>query len=290
MIQISGRPFQQSNMWPAGSIEKLIVEQMIENEAVYTYPNIGELTFELQLRKNIIASARAMNKSKATFETFEDSRCNPRYWHLTNIGGFQLKDGVLPSEAIRDIYTNSSLYGFECATAMMIIYYHAVLNSVDENVFNYLFSNLYLYSWHFDPDLGIQTVRTNSFLPGDVVYFNNPDFDPETPWWRGENAVLLEDGMYFGHGLGIKTAEQLIQALNKRRKQKSHQSAYLKDSVTRLSASHLAKLSLLPRNFAAYKTQHTVICHHKSSISFGSYLTYLTKAYNQRNAIPPFSQ
>ncbi|WP_308218774.1 hypothetical protein [Bacillus cereus group sp. BfR-BA-01347] len=65
---------------------------------------------------------------------------------------------------------------------------------------------MYLYSWHFDPDLGLKTIYINHFLPGDVVYFNNPDFHPQTPWWIGENAVVLGDGTYFGHGLGIKTA------------------------------------------------------------------------------------
>ncbi|WP_376766752.1 hypothetical protein [Peribacillus huizhouensis] len=40
--------------------------------------------------------------------------------------------------------------------------------------------NIYLYSWHVDPDLGIQSIHTDHFLPGDVVYFNNPDLDPES--------------------------------------------------------------------------------------------------------------
>ena len=59
-----------------------------------------------------------------------------------------------------------------------------------------------------DSELGIKPYYTNYIIPGDVVYFNNPDFDPLTPQWRGENAVVLEDGTYFGHGIGIATAEQ----------------------------------------------------------------------------------
>ena len=193
---------------------------MHETSIVYSYSSIYDLSFELKLRKNIIMSARAMNESHADFEIFANARCNPQYWNLTNVGGFQLRPDVLPSDAIQDIIKNGSLYAFECATAKVIIYYHAVLNSLGEDVFNQFFKNLYLYSWHFDSDLGIKSFPAENFLPGDVVYFNNPDVNPETSWWRGENAVVLEDGSYFGHGIGIKTNAKIIQTLNKMKKTK----------------------------------------------------------------------
>ena len=91
-------------------------------------------------------------------------------------------------------------------------------------------------------DLGLKSVPSPEFLPGDVVYFNNPDFNPETSWWRGENAVVLEDDTFFGHGLGIMTKGKVIQALNKMRKPNSNQSAYLMDRVTRPNFNHLARL------------------------------------------------
>lgn len=274
VIHISGMNFQQSSMWPSGSIERVIVQQMHEHPVVYSYQSLDELSFELKLRKNIIASARAMNQGYAQFEPFSKSRCNPEYWYLTNVGGFQLKHGVRPSDAIQDIYNNSVLYAFECATAKVIIYYHAVLNSLGEYVFNRIFQDLYLYSWHADPELGIQLINTDYFLPGDVVYFNNPEFHPETPWWRGENAVVLEDGAYFAHGVGIGTAEQMIQALNKARMPGSTQSAYLTNSVVRPSFKHLAKISMLSRNYMTYKIQHVVIHHNESSISGDRYRFY----------------
>jgi len=37
------------------------------------------------------------------------------------------------------------------------------------------------------------------------------------PDWRGENAVIHGDVTYFGHGLEIMTAEQIIHALNQTR-------------------------------------------------------------------------
>ena len=247
----------------------------------YSYSFVDEISFELKLRKNIIVSARAMNKSSVEFEIFANARCNPKYWNLTNVGGFQLKPDVRPSDAIQDIYNNSSLYAFECATAKVIIFYHAVLNSIGEELFNQYFQNLYLYSWNFDPDLGLISIPSPQFLPGDVVYFNNPDFNPETPWWRGENAVVLEDDTYFGHGLGIMTKEKVIQALNKMRKPNSNQSAYLMDRVTRPNFNHLAGLSMQFQRVTPYKIQHVVIWHNESSISFNHYLSYLYSQYRQ---------
>ncbi len=140
MIQIAGEPFQQSSMWPTGGIERAIIQRMNNNPTVYSYSSVDELSFELSLRKNIVLSARAMNQSNVQFAVFENSRCNPQYWLLTNTGGFQLRQGIKPSDAIQDIYSNSSLYAFECATAMIIIYYHAVLSLIGEQLFNQFFS------------------------------------------------------------------------------------------------------------------------------------------------------
>ena len=275
MIQLSGMPFQQSGMWPSGSIEKMIHQRMIEDTAVYSHQSIGELSFEITLRKNIILSARAMNQSNVQFEVFANSRCNPQYWDLTRIGGFLLHHGVKPSDAIRDIYRNSSQYAFECATAMVIIYYNAILNLIGESLFNQLFQNIYLYSWHADPDLGIKATYRGHFLPGDVVYFENPDFHPQTPYLRGENVVVLEDGTYFGHGLGIKTAEQIIHALNLARRPGANQAAYLTNIVARPSFKHLAKLSMSQPAYSIHKYQHLVAQHNESSIPFDRYVSYL---------------
>ncbi|AOV06268.1 protein-glutamine gamma-glutamyltransferase [Sporosarcina ureilytica] len=272
MIQISGRSFQQSDLRQTDGIEGTILQRMNESPTVHSYQSIAELSFELTLRKNIIVSARAMNESNVRFAVFRTSRCNPQYWQLTSAGGFLLRHGVKPSDAIRDIYLNSSQYAFECATAMIIIYYHAVLNLIGESLFNRLFQNIYLYSWHANPNLGLRSYITHDFIPGDVVYFNNPDFDSETPQWRGENAVVLEDGTYFGHGIGIYTAEQIIRALNKLRKPESNQSAYLTTEVTSPSFNHLSNILRVQQGYSIPRYQQLVDHHDESSISFLQHL------------------
>lgn len=288
MIKLSGMPFKQDDKWESGSIESVIIKRLKEDSVVYSYHSIEELSFELKIRKNIILSARAMNESEAKFQIFTNSRCNPYYWQLTNAGGFQLKSNIKPYDAIQDIYKNSSLYAFECATACMIIYYHAVLNSIGEYLFNYLFQKLYLYSWHSDLDLGIHTFYGNHYIPGDVLYFNNPEYNPRTPWFRGLNTVDLGDGTYFGHGFGIWTAEEMIKLLNTKRKPESNKSAYLRDLITRPSFKHLAGYSMQQRGYTTNKYQHIVIHHNKSSISYERYLSCLNKGYNYMNNFNPF--
>lgn len=93
--------FQQSGMWSPDSVECVIIQRMHENPVVYWYQSMDELSFKLKLRKNSIVSARSMNQGHAQFAIFSKSRCNPQYWLLTNAGGFQLRHGVKPSNAIR---------------------------------------------------------------------------------------------------------------------------------------------------------------------------------------------
>ncbi|KKK38099.1 protein-glutamine gamma-glutamyltransferase [Mesobacillus campisalis] len=274
MILISGVPLQQNENWQFGSIEKTIIQQMQDAPINYSYNSGHELLFELKVRKNIIQSAIEMNNSQAVFTSFEYARCNPRNWQLTRAGGFLLRPDVQPADAILDIYRNSSQYAFECATAIPIIYYHAILNSIGSYSFNLLFRNLYLYSWHTDTDLGVITFYSNHFIPGDVLYVNNPDFDRRTPQFRGVNAVVLNDGRLFGHGFNIRTSEEMIQILNEKRTPGSSRLAYITKLVTRPSFKYLFRVAGWNGNSRADKVQRPIVHHNKNSISYAHYLYY----------------
>ncbi|KMJ59641.1 protein-glutamine gamma-glutamyltransferase [Bacillus sp. LL01] len=281
MLLISGESVTDTSLFPLEGLEETIFKRLNEDPDIHSYDSPGELRFEIALRNNIVASAALMEKGESRFETFAGSQSNPDYWQLTDTGGFLIRKDVKPSDAISDIFTNSQEYAFECATAKVIIYYHAILNTIGERVFNNYFQDLYLYSWHFDPDLVMQSTDTYHFIPGDVVYFKNPDFNPQTFWWRGENAVVMGDGKYFGHGLGIKDADYIIEFLNGTRKPDSDQPAYLTDYVARPSFTHLAKLFLTQRDKVRAKRHHYIIFHNKDSISCDRYLYYLYSHYLQ---------
>jgi protein-glutamine gamma-glutamyltransferase len=213
----------------------------LENSSsLYRYDNIHEFLFEVQLRENILNAAKMLQTSHVQFAPFTTSKFNPIIWKKTNYG-YLLHPDVLPSEAIMDIFFNSSAYAFECSTAIVIIFYKAVLDSISINSFNTLFKGLLVWDWHHDRDLGIVTKNGRDFIPGDVVYFFNPEYD--RPVWRGENAIYLGGNYYFGHGIGIETAEGMINALNYLRKKNATISAYLLSQHTRLNIKYLTQFS-----------------------------------------------
>lgn len=206
----------------------------------FSYLSTSELLFDLRLRENIIKAAIDLNESEVTFRTFEQSSFNPHYW-VKGSYGYLLRPDVLPSDAIRDIFTNGKMYGFECSTAMVIVYYKAVVESIQESAFNYLFNGLLVWNWNADPDLAIITRLGTEYVLGDVVYFNNPDF--KYPVWRGVNAVLLGNDRYYGHGVGIQSANEMIETLKTLRKEGATTIPYMLNQHSRLNYRYLYRYS-----------------------------------------------
>jgi protein-glutamine gamma-glutamyltransferase len=260
MITVSGRSFDASALteeYPQSSIEQQTLSAMSQSAENYRYDTLDQLKFELKLRREIVNAAIDLDRSRFGFATFHKSRCNPEYWERTPNGGFRLKDGAKPGEAIRDIYENGGAYANECATAMMIVYYKALLETYGEALFDELFPDIYLMNWHaIDPLLRAVGMPRNSedTLPGDRKYFENPDVNPKTPEWQGENTIALPDGRYYGHGVGIRTAEQMVRALNANRRMGATRSAYLRDATGR---PDFRMLSGLPDRYAA-RSAHLV--------------------------------
>jgi protein-glutamine gamma-glutamyltransferase len=84
-----------------------------------------------------------------------------------------------------------------------------------------------------DKDLRYITINSSrENYPGDILYFNNSDFNPDKPEWRGENVVKFDENLYYGHGIGITNAEEIIAILNKIRKPNSTRSAYLLEQAS----------------------------------------------------------
>ncbi|MDF2545358.1 MAG: protein-glutamine gamma-glutamyltransferase [Anaerosolibacter sp.] len=245
MIIISGTIISLDdfvNQYSVGPMERKILEILTASEFIYSYRSMDYLKFELDLRVNIIQAAKDLYKSKMDFKTFRQSICNPDFWERSEEGGFSVKNGVLPSDAIEDIFINGPKYGTECATAIIIVYYKALLNILPKKLFNELFSEIYLMNWKsLDTDLGVTTYKkVPDYLPGDCRYIDNPDVDPLTPHWQGENVIDLGNGTYYGHGIGIGTADKIIEVLEKYRKAEATQPARLLDSVTTPDFKYLA--------------------------------------------------
>ncbi|EYE88699.1 transglutaminase [Fervidicella metallireducens AeB] len=246
MIKISETIFPKTfiNDYALNPIERKIFQILSESDFVYNYSSLNQLKFEIELRINIIEASKEFNKSKIQFKVFSEARCNPDFWELTPAGGFQLKKDILPAQGIKDIFSNSFKYATECSTAIIIIYYKALLKIFPDELFNTAFQNIYLRNWNYiDSDLNVFTYyKDRDFLPADCRYFKNPDFDPEKSQWQGENVIDLGNDTYFGHGIGIKNTESIVTILNQNRKPNATQSAYLTNSVTNPDYKHLANL------------------------------------------------
>lgn len=116
------------NEYHYDTMQQDIINVINLSNTEYKYDSVNQLKFELMLRKEIVKSANELSESEIEFQVFEKSKCNPKYWDRKDDGGFLLKSGVTPSDSIHDIFLNSSLYATECSTAIVIIYYKALLN------------------------------------------------------------------------------------------------------------------------------------------------------------------
>lgn len=248
MIKISGNKFDPKDIlqkYSSNTIATKIINILHSSNTEYEYTSLSELEFEIKFRINIIKASIELYRSDFSFEIFEDAKCNEKYWKLTPEGGFLLKDGVKPSDAINDIYDNGGEYATECATAMVIIYYKALLSIYPEELFNKVFPEIHLMNWHYINrelrHIGY-VEKYPDYLPGDRRYFKNPDVNPETPEWQGENVIDLGNDTYYGHGIGIGDADVIIKALNENRKEDAKTSAYFMDIAARPNFKLLARI------------------------------------------------
>jgi protein-glutamine gamma-glutamyltransferase len=248
MILIDNKPLDTGALesgYPPESIERKALEELSTGGGEYRYESVGELKFELDLRRETVGAAKDLHRSGMNFKVFRDSKCNTDYWTRRPDGGFDLKPGVKASDAIRDIYRKGSEYGTECATAMQIVYYKALLEIFSENAYNRMFPKIRLMNWH-DMDRELrkagQMQKTEDFIPGDRLYFANPDVDPKVPEWQGENVIDLGNGTYYGHGVGIHKGDVIIRALNENRREGAQRMAYLMGSAGRPDFRRLYEL------------------------------------------------
>jgi protein-glutamine gamma-glutamyltransferase len=108
-----------------------------------------------------------------------------------------------------------------------------------------MFPTIVLMNWHEIPYALREVGYLNDardFFPGDRRYFKNPDVDPATPEWQGENVISLGDGLYYGHGIGTYKEDAFIKALNRNRRAGATRSAYLMNAAGRPDFEKLSRL------------------------------------------------
>jgi len=236
------------------------------------------MDFEKELRQAICDSALVLHKSGMRFAIFSDTRCNEEYWNRTSNGGWKLRSGANPANAIRDIFVNGSQYATECATAMTIVYYKAALTVYGDDLFNKTFSSIYLMDWDIRDPLLNKVGRmepVSKLIPGDRGYFANPDHAPDLPQWQGENVIVLGDDRYYGHGIGIASAEYIINSLNSRRSRENARQAYLMNSAGRPDFEKLARIMNAGNTVAVWRVFPPAVAHKRDEAKNGfKHVTY----------------
>ncbi|MFJ7753426.1 protein-glutamine gamma-glutamyltransferase [Peribacillus muralis] len=240
MIKINHKWLDVSQIQPGiPSAKALELLQLLAGYAtVFEYGSLEELNFEIQLRLRVMEAAISLDKSGAEFATLEESETNPQYWRLAKDGTFTLQPGIRPHLAIADIFQNGRQYAFECGTAIVVTFLRAIMDVIGPRQFDYLFSDLVLYDWHPPTNMILLVHRGTDYIPGDCLYFKNPEHDEKTPEWQGENAILLGKNLFFGHGIGITNSKGIIDELNDNRKSNATISAYLTNHIVSLDSSY----------------------------------------------------
>jgi protein-glutamine gamma-glutamyltransferase len=238
-----------------------------ENDKVFTVGADGKVnvqTLGAALRDRVkigaamVGACEDMDKAKHQFALIKDQSFNAAFWAPAGNGGFTLKPGVRPSDAVNDIFKNPSLYKFECATALVIVHYKAMVDLLGPKDFDTVCANLKMGPWVYESTMqtnwkisGGETdaspERQAQLRAGDYTYFKNWDVSEtgRAAGWQGENVISLGGGKYYGHPFGVSTQEHIVTYLNQHRNAGSTRSAGMLDLQASLD-SKLLQLDKTP--------------------------------------------
>ena len=212
----------------------------------------------------MIDAAYSMHDAKPRFGDLE---FNPFVWELEGdeedyddgMGVMVLTGEVPASTAVQDMFDNPGMYRFECATALTVARYKAMLDLIGPRDFDRIFDDIRIGPWEADDDATRAWKATGRAVhgddveasaatiaatkPGDYAYFKNWDVSKSgmDGGWQGENVIFLGDGLYYGHPFGVTSGEAIVEHLNEYRKRGSTRSASLLDLRANIGRSILAQ-------------------------------------------------
>ncbi len=214
----------------------------------------------VEIGRAMVDAAYALAKAQPEFGDLE---FNPGAWRFEDedadyedgMGIMVPAEGVPPHLALEDIFKNPDMYAFECATALTIVRYKAMLDLLGPEDFDRVCADLRIGPWETEDDAerlwkiegagarGEEREATEAqkalLKPGEYSYFRNWDVSKEgfEGGWQGENVLYLGDGLYYGHPFGVVSGEDIVEYLNGARKRGATRSASLLDLRARLDPS-----------------------------------------------------
>ncbi|MFC1610801.1 hypothetical protein ACFL6C_07575 [Myxococcota bacterium] len=170
-----------------------------------------------------------------------------------------------PAKGLRDIFKERSrgvaqkrTYGFECATAIMVILHKAILDTVGDEVFDKWFSDPSLLTFdrfyeknkHYK-DVEViskKKVDLDDLVPGTCYYVENPDALDQA--FLGENVVYLgfinDKHRFYAHGIVgaspyVVTYHELMRSLRALRKRGSKVEPFFSNFSRSINTNKLIK-------------------------------------------------
>jgi protein-glutamine gamma-glutamyltransferase len=209
---------------------------------------------EVRVGAAMVAACEAMGRARHDFELINDHRANPDFF-TTSAGTFTLKPAKSAAAAVDDIFKSPSKYGFECATALVIVYYKAMLELLGPKDFDRICSDLRIGPWDQEDHLARSLVRDGSSTSeataarratlrvGEYGYFRNWDVSPKgrEEGWQGENVIYLGGDRFYGHPFGVSTEKHIVDELGTFRNPGSTRAASFLDLRRKLSPAILVE-------------------------------------------------
>jgi protein-glutamine gamma-glutamyltransferase len=218
-------------------------------------------TEDLAFRAAVVKAGKDLAASGASFAgSASQDKVNEVLWTKGYGGKMQVRKWLAeggtgkPSVALRDIFENGNKYGFECATAMMVIYHKAILDHVGDEAFDRLFTeprNLKFFRWSIEDSDFTDVKRLahvpSKLKPGSHYYYKNPDASEANSAFGGENVIYLGDGRFYAHGIrGASgtfevTEAEILDTLTRLRKPGATEKPYRIDMEMHLDGLALSK-------------------------------------------------
>ncbi len=233
-----------------------------ENDKIFTVDASGKIDVQsvgaalrdrMRIGAAMVGACEDMDRAGHSFALIKDQTFSADCWTPSGNGAFALKPGVKPSDAVADIFANPSKYKFECATALVIVHYKAMLDLLGPKDFDaacaslrmgpWVYESTMAQNWNIDGSGSVEAdaARQSQLRAGDYTYFKNWEVSDtgRAAGWQGENVISLGGGRYYGHPFGIENGDHIVAYLNQNRNAGSTRSASMLQLQARLNSNVL---------------------------------------------------
>ncbi|MBK6689695.1 MAG: hypothetical protein IPG45_34840 [Deltaproteobacteria bacterium] len=207
----------------------------------------------------VVSACLEMHQAQHEFAIAPRQKFSSEFWRrdgqLSRYATFHLKPGAKASSAMNDVFVNPDAYRFECATALVLVYYRAIQKLIGDSDFDRLMGDLKIGPWEYEADLqrflmasgrGDQPAteaRAQELKFGEYTYTKNW----AVSWWgwakgcQGQNQIRLDEDLYYAHSYALVGQGDIVARENGARVLGAKTSASMTDRQQRLNPQLLAE-------------------------------------------------